>query len=505
MSSNENSGELYLKIRRSSFYMIVGKLVTPIIGFLITIYIIRKLSVTEYGIYNILLAVMGYIGLFSSLGLPSIFQRYIPAFNEGKQISNLKKLITQGSLLRIILSALFVLFVIVFSNQVGRFFKIGDWSGYFKIFSLGIIFSLESSLLSTALTSLFLHKYFVISNTLYVVIRAALLYFLLKLGFGLNCLLIGEVVCYGILMIMFFCFYNFRFARLNKVNEKEVFPLKRLARYGGFSYFNEMGATILSVSTDFFVISVFLGPAAVGIYAFANRTMQMLSRWMPHNLVQEVIRPTFFTRYTQTHDNKELEKMFNFLTKFTAFFLFPLAVGTFVLGDKLIIYIFDPKYLSSLKILWIVAIFTALNSFMFPTGLVLQSIEKVQILLFSKIFAVYNLIADLLVVKTYGIIGIALVTGSAILFKNIFMYAFVRKYSGLAIDFKSLGIIAVNSLLIGLLLYLVRKMVVNIPSFILVIIIGVAVYFVIGYFNKTFSKDERKIINKILPKPFFNF
>jgi len=505
MNNNDNNKELYFKIRQSSFYMVAGKLVIPVIGFLITIYIIRKLSVNEYGIYNLLLAVMGYIGLFSSLGLPGIFQRYIPEFNKRKQISNLNKLVNKGSLLRIILSALFVLLVILFSNQLGKLFKISNWLGYFKIFSLGVIFSLESNLLSIVLTSLFLHKYFVISSSIYVVIRASILYFLLNLGFGLNGLLLGEVVCYGVLMIMFIFLYNFRFAQFHKVNHNEVFPLKRIVRYGGFSYFNEVGSQILSVSTDLFIISAFLGPAAVGIYAFANRIMQMLSRGMPHNLIQEVIRPTFFTRYSQTGNAKDLEKMFNFLTKFTAFFLFPLAVGILIIGDKLIIYIFGVKYINSLKILWIVAIFTALNSFMFPTGLVLQSVEKVQIILFSKISAVYNLIADLIVVKPYGIVGIALVTTTAVLFKNLFCLLFARKYTHLDVDFKNLGIIMLNSFLMGIILYSLRKMITNIYNFILVIFIGMILYFIISYFNKAFSEDERKIVNKILPKRIFIF
>ncbi len=505
MNSYDNRNEFYLKIRKNIFYMAGGKLVVPVIGFLITIYIIRKLSVNEYGIYNILFALMGYIGLFSSFGLPSVFQRYIPEFNEQKQISNLKRLVNKGSILRILLSASFVLLVIIFSNKVGSLLKISNWLGYFKIFSLGIIFSLEANLLNIVLTSLFLHKYFVIYNSIYVFIRTIILFLLLKLGFGLNGLLLGEVICYGLLMIMFFFLYK-RWAQFNKGNNNdEVFPLKRVARYGGFSFFNEVGAQILSVSTDFFIISIFLGPLAVGIYAFANRIMQMLSIWMPHNLLREVIRPAFFIRYTQEKSVKTLERMFNLLTKFSAFFLFPLMVGIFILGDKLIIYIFDPKYISSLKVLWIVALFNAINCFMFPVGLILQSIEKVQINLFSKIFALYNIIGDLLVINNFGVIGIALVTATAVLFKNLFCLLFAHKYTGLAVDFKNIGVIGLNSLLMGILLYPFRKIIVNIISFILVIVIGAIIYLIFAYFNKAFSENERKLLNKILPKAVFVF
>lgn len=485
--------------------MVVGKLVTSVITFLITIYIVRRLSVSDYGIYNVLLVVMGYVGLFSSLGLPSIFQRYIPEFHKRKEISNSKRLITRGSLWRIILSAIFVLLVILFSDQVGRLFKIDNWFNYLKLFSLGIIFSLEAELLSIALTSLFLHKYFVISNILYVSMRAGVLYFLLKAGWGLKGLLLGEVAAYGILLAMVtYCYYS-KFSRLNTVNNKTAFPMKRLFRYGGFSYFNEMGAAILAVSTDFLVISAFLGPIAVGIYAFAHRAINLISRWMPSNLLIEVIRPAFFTRYTETNDVNELGRMFNLLGKFIAFFVFPLTTGIFVLGDKLIMYVFDPKYLSSLTVLWIMAVFTVLYSFEYPLGFVMQSIGRVEIMLFSKIFAVYNLVADLLVVKPFGVIGIALATCSAVLFKDLFIYAFTQKYTHLSIDFKGFGIIAINSVLMALVLYPLRRWTVNISSFFLVGFIGVVIYFIVAHFNKGFSAQERRIVNKILPKPISTF
>jgi O-antigen/teichoic acid export membrane protein len=448
---------------------------------------------------------MGYIGVFSSFGLPSVFQRYIPEFREQRETSNIKKLVIRGSLWRITLSTVFVLLVILFASQVGRLFKIDNWLNYFKLFSLGIIFSLEGSLLAIALTSLFLHKYFVISNIVYVFTRVGVLYFLLKAGWGIEGLLLGEVAAYGILMMMFaYCYYS-KFSRSNTIKNKPPFPMKRLFRYGGFSCFNEIGAQILAVSTDFFVISAFLGPIAVGIYAFANHVINLISRWMPTNLLIEVIRPAFFTRYTQTNDVNELGRMFNFLGKFIAFFLFPLTTGTFVLGDKLIMYVFDSKYLSSLKVLWIMAAFTALCSFEYPLGFVVHSIERVEIMLFSKIFAVYNLVADLLVVKPFGVIGIALATCSAVLFKNLFIYAFTQKYTHLSMDFRGFGIIAINSVLMALLLYPLRRWTVDIRSFILVTLVGLVIYFTVAHFNKGFSAEERRIINKILPRPIFTF
>jgi O-antigen/teichoic acid export membrane protein len=189
----------------------------------------------------------------------------------------------------------------------------------------------------------------------------------------------------------------------------------------------------------------------------------------------------------------------------TAFFTFPIIVGIFILGKELIIYIFDPKYLESLNILFIVASFSALNYFLDPIGLVLKSKEKVQYLFYSKIFAIYNLVLDLLVIEPYGIMGVAVVTGSAVLFKNIFLYYFAKKFAPITIEYKKVGAIILNSLCMGVFLFIFRGMISSIVSFVAVFLGGLVVYLLASYFNKVFSTEERDVMNKVLPKPLWVF
>jgi len=500
----EQDKDLYALIRKNSVYVFFERSFVPVINFLITIYIIRKLSINDYGIYNILLAIMGYVALLSSLGLPGVFQRFIPEFYQKGQIGKLKKLVEKGLLWRFIMCGGIILVILLFSDQIGELFKFQEAFRYIAVFSIGIIFFLESGLLSTTITSCFHHKMYLIAQIVYVLFRASILYFLLSTGKGLVGLLVAESISYGILFLVQFFFYR-RFLSAHSIDKGFELPFRRLLRFGGFSYFNEVGAQILSVTTDFFIISAFLGPIAVGIYSFANRILTLTSRVLPQSMFVNIIRPAFFVKYVQDDDPKQINRMFNFLMKIIAFFTFPLVTGIILLGDKLIIYIFDPKYLESLTVLWIVAAFTGINFFLDPIGLVLQSKEKVQILFYSKIFAIYNLIADLLVVKTYGIIGIAVVTGSAVLFKNLFCYFYAKKYASITIELKSLVIIAINSLLMVLVLYPLRPKIQNITSFILVVIIGAFIYFLAAYFNKAFSKSERNMLNQILPRPIFVF
>jgi O-antigen/teichoic acid export membrane protein len=508
MPDNETPIASYSQIRKSGAYLAVGKFITPLVTFLITIYIVRMLSVEEFGIFNVLTAAMAYIGLFSSLGLPSIFQRFIPEFHAKNETGKIKKLVLHGSLFRTALAVFLILLIILFSDLSGRLFQIEGWLGYFQLFSFAILFFLEAELMGVVLTSLFLHKYYVISTIAYIVIRAGLLYYLLSRGLALKGLLMGEVAMYALFLILLIIFYIARFSRKSRQEvgkDQTELPVRRLAKYGAYSYFNEMGVMVLNVSTDYFIISAFLGPVAVGIYAFANRVTMLLSRILPHALLQEVIQPSFFSKYVGSDSGKSLEKMGNLLVKVIAFFTVPMTFAIIVLGDKVIIHLFDPKYLSSLKVMWIVASFLAIRHFQAPLGLILQSLEKVNFLFYSKIFAVYNLILDLIVVQYWGVIGVALVTGSAVLFQNVFLYFAIKKSAGIRLSLKPILTVVANSLPMAAALYFLRGFITGLVPFAIVVVLGSLVYLAACYVNKTFAKEEQNIINKIIGKPLFKF
>ena len=54
-------------------------------------------------------------------------------------------------------------------------------------------------------------------------------------------------------------------------------------------------------------------------------------------------------------------------------------------------------------------------------------------------------------------------------------------------------------------LYALRGLVVDVYSFLLVALIGCFIYLLAAYFNKAFLKDERRIVNELLPRPLFVF
>jgi len=497
--------DLGSKIKSGSIWLGIRFIISGLLGVIAMPLIARTLSVEEYGIYNILFAVSVWVSILTGFGLPNIFQRFIPEALQSQDYGLIKSLVKKGLLVRLILSVFAVVFLALFPGPIGNVFNVKGWERYFLIFLIAIICMLEVGLWRVVFNGLFLQKYAVISNICWSSCRVILISLVVLWGKGLTAVLIVETVSWIVWLSLLAIFYHKYFLAIHKETDKIELPYKRFLRYGGFSFLSEMGSTVLDMATDLFVITIYLGPVAAGIYGFCDRIIKLFRQVLPHAVLRNIIQPVFFAHYAETQNLKELEKMFNFLTKLTALFLFPLAIWLCVLGKEFIFYIFGEKYLSAYLPLCIIISFFAANAFSESAGLVLQSIEKVNILFYSKIFAFYNLVGDLLVVKSYGVVGVALVTSSAVLFKNLFCLYFTRQYINLHIHFVSLMKIVTNALLMGLALSLMRPYIDSLFSFILISAIGAVVYFAICFFNKAFTSEERRLINKMLPMKLFIF
>jgi O-antigen/teichoic acid export membrane protein len=475
------------------------------LGIFVTTYIIRSLPVMDYGVYNILYSMIVYISVISSMGIPAVMQRYIPEAFQQKDYGLVKTIIIQGGLLRFFFSLVTIGIILLFNEPIGQLLKLDNFFSYFSIFSIGIIFYIESQVLNHVLNSLFLHKYNVISSTLYTLTRGLVIFIVFKSNSGVYGLIVAEVIAWAAWTAYQSYFYYKNFVLLHKTTPKSSIPVKRYFRYGGFSLFSDIGSTALGTSTDFLIITAFLGPEAVALYAFSDRLIKMLVRCLPHMVLKDVIRPVFFTKYSQNNDQKHLEGMFNMLLKIAAFGVLPLIVALIVLGEKIIAIVFKAEYLQSMPFLTALGIFTMLDIFFQPLGLTIKALEKVEYSFYSKIFAIYNIIGALVVVQYFGVMGVILVTCSAVLMKNMYLFYAIRLYVSLKIDWKGLATIGINTTVMAAGLLLLASYVNDLLSLMVVSIAGSLIYLLLSFVNKAFWPNERKILNNLLPKPIFVF
>jgi len=477
----------------------VGKYSRYILSFLFSIYFVRKLSQANYGTWNLYLITFHLLIGLSALGFPSLIQRYIPEFMSRSDHRNTKKIVIISFMTRILLLFLFFIVLYVGRQYFASVFKIPNFSNILLIIGLICLIKCINSNYISILNALIKHNYRNIIELIGYVLQIILFIYVLENGGEINELLWAFLIS-CVFQTVFFAIVLIRQDFMSSNDVEKNLPLKELSHYGFFGMLREFGDIAFSNISDLYIIGIYLNPVSVAIYALATKVTKMATGLIPVNIGKNAILPAFFKKYDKTNDTAYLLKGFNFFNKTAAFLVFPMVAYFLVFSDKIVTYIYGVQYADSANILRILFVFHALNSFGLSIGLVLLSLKHIEISFYSRIFIIYNIIMAIILIKIIGLIGVAFATGTAILFKYMFIFFYLRKYIDLRYDIRSFLRPILNSCILSIVMLLMNVLVQSMSSLVLLSIFCSVLYLFISYKNKVFSLDEANILNSGIGK-----
>ena len=94
--------------------------------------------------------------------------------------------------------------------------------------------------------------------------------------------------------------------------------------------------------------------------------------------------------------------------------LFPTVVLAAIEADRILPFVFGSHFAAATPIFVLFVAFSVFNILELPSDLVLQALEMVQARLYAQVFAIYNIVAAILLLPVWGLMGVAFATGSAI-------------------------------------------------------------------------------------------
>lgn len=496
------------KVFTGSIYNYIGQFGSALFSILAGIYIIRKLSVSDYGVYNLLANLITMALFFTALGIPAILQRYTPEYYERKQFHLMRKTAIGGLLLRLFAGFVFVGLILTYNNLfIDYLHMTAEIVKYLPVICVIILFVIESQLLGDAmLVALLEQKYWNLSKLIHSAIKFILFFFSLYLGYGLIGIIWSWVIAEGLLFLLYFsrC-YPLIFTQKTKGNLNEKLPIKRMARYGGFYLFALIGGFILNIAIDNYLIAYFLDTTAVGMYSFAFGIPLQILSFSPALILVSILIPVSIRQYTKSRDKSGLKYLYQLYNKIIFFSGIPLFVGLILLADKIILYVFNPAYISVLLLLIICSIFSAIKMFNYALDPIIRTLERTEIYALSLIFAVYNLIMDIVLIPQYGIMGAAVATLSAQFFTFLLQLGMTKRYISISYPWRAFGKMAINIAVMGIVVFSLRGFVNDLLSLGFVILIGGVSYFISAYFNKGFDDKDRKVFNDAIGKDIFVF
>ncbi len=384
------------------------------VTFVMSPVIIRALGNYDYGIWEIVFSIVGYMGILD-LGLQPAIIRYVARYKAMGDGAQLRRIYSSALLFMGLMGILILLFFIAWASFApGLLAEKESDSPMYKVFLLiigvQVFFTFTGSVFECFLEGFQRYNLRNAITIVYVLIGNIAIYYLLNRGYGLLTLALISTVgfstknlLYGALLALpRYGSFWFKGGDLSWKSLKELFV------FGTQSFIQAVAARI-SMAMDTVVIGAFLGPVAVTFFVIpANlinytRTLcwSMTRAFMP-----------LFSDLDARGERENSAKVFLVSSRYVLGFILPTLGGICFLGPSFIARWIGAEYAESGR--WVLYIFAAaylvqwLNPF---SNRLLTGIGKQAILAkISTASAILNLVTSIILVQFMGKEGVALGT-----------------------------------------------------------------------------------------------
>jgi O-antigen/teichoic acid export membrane protein len=417
------------RARRSLFDTVTFRAIAQIATVLGYIVLVRGMSKSAFGIFSLFYAFIPFVGMLASLGLEQTLRRFQPEFLKTGQLAAAAWLVRAVARIRLAINFALLVIILLAWNFAAPLFKVTPYRLEFALFSVVVLLYFQVNVLQLTLASHMLHRFSVGASSILSVgkLLAYLALFVLQ-AMTLRNVILADALAY---VLAYVCAKGAHLRYCGLPANTPAFRAtsaerRRLFRYAFYNNFNDAGTLILSSQSDNFFIAAFLDPIAVGAYSFYVRLNDMASQLIPTRLFDNVVQPMFFAI---PHDKADarIPRDFSLLLNANLLVGWPMFAVALAYHTQIVSVVFGGKFIEYSWLLPLIVGFGMINVIANPVSLVAEYEERPGVILMSKVFAIYNVVALLVLLPLAGLFGAAFASGSAQTFKNLFIWWRVRR------------------------------------------------------------------------------
>lgn len=384
----------------------IGKFFSVFLGAVGSIVLARLLQPELYGIYGLIFAFVGLVGIFTNWGgsyasLTLLAEAY--ARKDKEEIKNILTYFVEITLLTIgtigILSLIFAPFL---TDLIYRNSQIGQWA---RIILLAVFIGIFYNLLIIVLQSIRKIKKLTVlesfNKAAYFVFPVGLLW----AGFGLAGVIWGQFISSFIFLILSLWLY-FSLAQKKGYlpSFKEIFLNFKKIRIGKYFKFGFLIAVDKNISRLLALLPVLLlgylaSPAEVGYFkiAFAYITIPVMIL-SPISRILNVQLPK-----SKTYGLKILKNHFFKTALYSGFIAILLVIPFILLSPFLIKLFYGSEYASSIPLTYYLSVLTILSGFTVGLGAFYKTVNKMKISIIVNIcYVILMILLIFILVKFYN-------------------------------------------------------------------------------------------------------
>ena len=398
-----------------------GLAVNIAVGFFLSPFILHHLGDEAFGLWVLIFSLTGYYGIFD-FGIRSSLVRYVSKFHATSDKDQLARLVNTSLFTYSCLALALMVPTVLGSYYVDRLFHIParflkDAHILFLMVGYSLALGFPLGISGGILEGL--QKFYVMNwtNIVATLVRAALIIYVLRHGFGLLSVAlitvsvpliaaaVRGVIAHRLLAIPYRWKYVDRESFLQVIN------------YGSVT-FMIIVALQLRFKTDAIIIGSFLSAAAITYFSIGARLVDYAGQVV--SSLANIFTP-MSSHFHATGDYAQLRKVFVAGNRACALVMFPMVVVLVVMGKSVIEAWVGPRYVSSYVVLLILLIPSALYEAQSTSNRILFGMSLHKTLAYIVLMeGMANVILSVALVRPLGIVGDAIGTAIPLLCTALF-------------------------------------------------------------------------------------
>lgn len=386
---------------KDTYLMFVSNISTAFLGFVFTWILARGLDVSDFGIFSAASNLVFMLVPLVDVGVTAGLIRFVSSFESTGKSEETQKYVKAGFVTRLVLTFLFSIILIIFSEPISRGFlattdpMIAVWVA---IILVGMFFMSFFPFVFQAKRQFF--KSAVVDVT-YSVGRVAFALIFLIVGLTLNRSLASFALAGVVSFFVVWKLYGYSFLKVNV--KKNIY--KKLLGFSGWLGVNKVLSSIYS-RTDVLLIASLVGATTTGYYSIASRLALFVV------VLAASLSSVFSTRLAAFNDKL---KEISYLKKSTLVLL-PITAGILlwiVFARPFILLLFGEKYIESVVMFQYLA--SAMIPFLFTvpsvTAIIYAMKKPKYIGAFTVFQAILMVLLNYVFIKRFGAIGATFAVG----------------------------------------------------------------------------------------------
>ena len=422
--------------------------------------------------------------IFTDLGLSTLTIREV-----ARDKSKTQKYLGNHGLIKLILSIITMLLLILFVN-------IGTFDNTTKI----VVYLIGSSVIINAFSGTFTSMFRAYEQMEYQSICEIINAVSLFVGIMICVFTKQSVIVVSAVYLIssiFVLIYNFAMCTKNYglIHVQFDYKFWKYLIYNAFPLAITSIFALISFKMNTILLNMLTTHAVVGEYTAAFNLMQALI-FIP-TVFSTAIMPIFSKFFVDSKDM--LAYSYKKSLKYLTIISIPISMGTLVLSDKIILFIYGPAYVNTIPILELIIWALPAIFLSYILGTSIASINKQhETIKATFICLLFSTIGNYILINLFGGIGAAMITVLNEVSMVIFYMYIMHRYGYQVPISHIIAKPLIASVIMGVVIYYL-----NLELFIS-IFVGIIVYFTCILLLKTFDEDDWGILKQLLPEKISN-